>query len=126
MSVSKILFVTAGLVAGTVATIAVAAEDHGEKSWKREAIERFEKETHKHGKRCQYRVTARGSGPVGLGLTEFWAKRHTTKHWEEEVSTLFSPEYAKWSRARDKNVTCERREKELHCKATGIPCKERD
>jgi hypothetical protein len=101
---------------------AVAAErDHGWSRWKAGEIEQS-REAAKYGPACKAGFTSRGTGPVGFGITQFWAKRHTTRNWEDAAVKLAGSEYGKWRKARDKTVTCERNDKQWDCKATGIPC----
>lgn len=104
------------------ATSASAQEAHGWTKWKAGEAERSTA-GHKFGAKCSTAVTSRGSGPVGFGITQFWAKRHTQRNWEAAVAKLESADYASWSRAKGKAIECVEKEKVWNCKATANPCK---
>ena len=123
MSTARTAMIGAMLLTCCTAGAALAAErDHGWSRWKAGETEQS-KDASKYGPSCQPAFTSRGSGPVGFGITQFWAKRHTTRNWQEAATKLSGADYAKWRKARDKTVTCEQANKEWLCKATASPCK---
>jgi hypothetical protein len=115
---------TAAVLVSSVATWAQTAGDHGWSSWRAGETQRGKK-TASYGAKCAASVTSRGEGSVGLGLTQFWAQRHTTRNWMEAVTKLEGAEYSAWSRAKGKSVSCTKSKdgKEWACKATATPCK---
>ncbi len=113
----------AALGAGSLVTGAVSAEEqHGFDKWKAGESERSTA-AHKFGAKCVEAVSSRGSGPVGFGITQFWAKRHTQRNWEAAVVKLNGDEFASWSRAKGKTIACDQKDKTWNCKATANPCK---
>lgn len=116
--------IAATVVLTAAASFAQSAGDHGWSSWKAGETERGQA-TAKFGAKCKASVTSRGSGSVGFGVTQFWAQHHTTRNWTEAVTKLESSEYASWSRAKAKSVSCVKSKdgKEWNCKATATPCK---
>ena len=95
--------------------------DHGWSRWKSGEVVQSNQPA-KYGATCKTEFTSRGSGPVGFGITQFWAKRHTIRNWEDAAVKLYGAEFAKWRRARAKSVACERAGNEWNCKATATPC----
>lgn len=121
MRMYRTMLVCSAVLALT-ATAAMAAErDHGWSRWKAGDVQQSSGAA-KYGPTCKTEFTSRGSGPVGFGITQFWAKRHTTRNWQDAAVKLYGAEYAKWSRARSKSVACEREGSQWNCKATGTPC----
>ena len=101
---------------------AIAADkDHGWSRWKGGEVEQSNKPT-TYGPKCKSEFTSRGSGDVGYGITQYWAKRHTRRNWEEASVKLNGPDYGKWSKAKGTSVTCAQKDKQWQCKATGSPC----
>lgn len=122
----KFTVVTA-FACGSLAGAALAAEPTAREKawnseWKTEAAEKHDKDN-KFGATCQDRFTARGTGRVGLGITQFWAKARTTRHWQEEAVKLYGVDYSSWRKAKGKTVSCETKGDMLMCKASANACK---
>lgn len=127
MSYPKLVVVAAALAVATLASSAVAAtkaerERAWEQGWKFGDEVRGQNDN-KYGPKCQFSLTSRGQGNVGLGITQVWAKLRTRRHWEDAATKLYGAQYAKWSKARGKSITCERADRLLLCKATANPCR---
>lgn len=111
-----------GFVGAASALTKAEREKAWDQEWKIEAEERAEKDN-KFGPRCQDRFTSRGTGKVGLGITQIWAKLRTERQWHEAAIKLYGPEYASWRKAKGKDVRCETKSDMLLCKAAANPCK---
>lgn len=117
----KTTLIAATVVALMGAGAVVAAEkDNGWSRWKAGEVVQSNKPA--SGPKCKSEFTSRGSGEVGFGITQFWAKRHTRRNWEEAAVKLYGADFGKWSKAKGTNVTCEQKDKMWNCKATGSPC----
>ncbi len=77
---------------------------------------------HKFGATCLANITSRGSGPAGVILKDLTAKKLAQRHWEEAVTKLDGAQYANWTKAKGKTVTCEKKGSEFLCKASANPC----
>ena len=119
MSITKTLCAAAAAVA-LVTSFTVSAANAQDRTWRPGQFERHEG-PHAFGPRCHQRVSAHGDGFAGF--SSFRARREAIRHWEREVSRTFGPQFASFSRARDKTVNCDTRGPRLHCTATGNPCR---
>ena len=112
---------TAALACLCTSSVAMAADDdHGWSRYKGD-IEQSNQAT-KFGPKCKSEFTSRGTADVGFGITQYWAKRHAKRHWEEAAVKLYGAEFGKWGKAKGTSVSCEKSEKVWLCKATGSAC----
>ena len=117
----KTLLLGAALVSGLDVGYALAADaDHGYSRYKGE-IEQSNQAS-KFGPKCQSEFTSRGTADVGFGITQYWAKRHAKRAWEEAAVKLYGDKFGKWGRAKGTSVACEATNKTWLCKATGSAC----
>lgn len=121
--IGKILAATAAALVASASMSAVSAQDYrgGE-------FRRFEGQKHRFGERCTFRVESRGMAEKklfggGAGMRK--AEARAIQHWESQVSSNLGPQFASWSRAQAKNLSC--RPKgiiDLECIAAANPCRE--
>ena len=123
MSMKKTAAMVIAVASYAVAGSALAQDkDHGWSRWKAGEVQQSDKPT-KYGPNCKSEFTSRGTADVGFGITQYWAKRHSRRNWEEAAVKLHGAEYGKWSKAKGTSVSCEQKDKQWLCKATGSPCK---
>ena len=104
------------------ATASLAADkDHGWSRWKAGEVEQSNTPS-TFGPSCKTEFTSRGTADVGYGITQYWAKKHARRAWEEASMKLHGADAGKWSKAKGTSVSCEQKDKMWLCKATGTPC----
>ena len=114
-------------IASIVAAAAVPTLGHAAtlkelfKDWKQGEVVKST-DAHKFGKKCEFQITSRGTGPAGLIIKKLSAEKLAIQHWEVAVTKLDGPQYAKWTKAKGKSVACEQKGAEFLCKATANPC----
>ena len=116
IAAATIAIALAAPTAGSAATLKELFKD-----WKQGEVVKST-DAHKFGKTCGFQITSRGTGPAGLILKKLNAEKLAITHWETAVTKLDGAQFAKWSRAKGKSVTCEQKGTDFLCKATANPC----